>query len=61
MEDRKELQVPKVRKLVLKKNTLRVLDGKEAKAVVGGMRAATDRECTCTCKCKTITSTTCCK
>lgn len=61
MEDRKLEQGAKLKKLVLKKDTLRVLDSKEARRVVGGMMAATDRECSCTCKCKTILSTTCCK
>ena len=58
MEESKVSQNDKAKKLVLKKNTLRVLDGKEAKAVVGGMLM---HEASCTCKCKTITSTTCCK
>jgi hypothetical protein len=59
MDVSKAAQSEKARKLVLKKQTLRVLDGKEAKAVVGGMMM--HHQGTCTCKCKTITSTTCCK
>jgi hypothetical protein len=59
MEDSKSIQNGKMRKLVLKKNTVRVLDGKEAKAVVGGMMV--NHEGSCTCKCKTILSTDCCK
>ena len=61
MEDLNRTAEVKVRKLVLKKNTVRVLDGNEAKALIGGRMAQSDRECTCTCKCKTILQSTCCK
>lgn len=59
MEDSKSVQNNKSRKLTLKKSTVRVLDGSEAKAVVGGMMA--HHQGSCTCKCKTILQTTCCK
>jgi hypothetical protein len=36
LENRKVRNVPKARRLVLKKDTVRVLDGKEAKGVIGG-------------------------
>lgn len=61
MEYRKLEEGSKTRKLVLKKDTLRTLDSKEARKVVGGMMAASGHGCSCTCKCKTILSTTCCK
>ena len=55
MKDLNSMQHGKQRKLTLKKNTIRVLNGAEAKAVVGGAMAAG-----CTDLCKTIVSTKCC-
>jgi hypothetical protein len=44
----------KARQLVLKKDTIRVLNGQEAKALVGGARPAADQQSTCVCPPKTI-------
>ena len=61
MKDSKSVQKEKVRKLKLKKNTVRVLDDNRAKAVIGGLMADPKDPCTCTCKNTTLRSTLCCK